>query len=111
MTARFYYLKKPRNPDCLQCGYNIIREEFFLNRDQPLSTLISALKMKGFHLDEEMEPIITVPDFDSLRMLNLEKSARNNKLHNLSLLTISGFEEGDIYATIKIMKKKKTPNK
>ena len=30
MTARFYYIKKPRNPDCLQCGDSVIREEFLL---------------------------------------------------------------------------------
>jgi hypothetical protein len=44
-------------------------------------------------------------------MLDLEMNARKNKLHNFALLTISGFEEGDIYATIKILKKKKTLSK
>ena len=107
MTARFYYIDRPRNPECLQCGDHVMREMFYLRKDQPLSTIISALQMKGYTLDEEMEPILTIPGFDTLRILNLEKNAKANQLHSLSLLTLSGFSEGDVYVTIRIFKEKK----
>lgn len=104
MTERFYHLEKPRNPECFQCGKNVLREEFYLRKDQNLECIINALKMKGYHLDEEMEPILTVPDFDSLRELDLEKNAKENKIRSLSLITLSGFQEGEIYVTIRLFK-------
>ncbi len=107
MTARFYHIDKPRNPDCLQCGDQVLHEMFYLRWDQPLSTIISALQMKGYTLDEEMEPILTIPGFDILRILDLDENAKKNKLHSLSLLTLSGFVEGDVYVTIRIFKDKK----
>lgn len=110
MTTRFYYIDKPRNPECTQCGSNIIREVFYLRKDQPLNVIISALQMKGYTLDEEMEPILTIPDFDTIRILDLDENAKKNKLYSLSLLTLSGFQEGDIYVTIRIFKDKKPKN-
>jgi molybdopterin/thiamine biosynthesis adenylyltransferase len=107
MTARFYYIDKPRNPECAQCGDHVLRETFYLRKNQPLSVIISALQMKGYTQDEEMEPILTVPDFDTLRVLDLDETAKANRLHSLSLLTLSGFKEGDIYVTIRIFKAKK----
>ncbi|WP_457556572.1 HesA/MoeB/ThiF family protein [Candidatus Harpocratesius sp.] len=106
MTGKFYSFDKPRNPRCSQCGDNIVRETFYLKPDQPLKTIISALQMKEYTLDEEMEPILTIPDFDTLRVLDLDKTAKENKLHSLSLLTLSGFKEGDIYVTIRLFKDK-----
>jgi len=104
MTAKFYYLTKPRNPDCLQCGPNVIHEEFFLRKDQKLGSIIDALKMKGYKPDEEMEPILTIPDFDSLRELDVEKTAKDNKIRSLSLISLSGFLEGEIYVTVRLFK-------
>lgn len=104
MTQKFYYLTKPRNPECLQCGKNVIREELYIRKDQKLQCIIDALKMKGYKLDEEMEPILTVPEFDSLRELDLEKTAIANKIRSLSFISLSGFQEGEIFVTIRLFK-------
>ena len=104
MTEKFYYLTKPRNPECLQCGDNVIREELYIRKDQKLQCIIDALKMKGYKQDEEMEPILTVPEFDSLRELDLEKNAKENKIRSLSLISLSGFQEGEIFVTIRLFK-------
>ena len=104
MTQKFYYLTKPRNPECLQCGKNVIREELYLRKDQKLQCIIDALKMKGYKLDEEMEPILMVPEFDSLRELDLEKTAKENKIRSLSFISLSGFQEGEIFVTIRLFK-------
>ncbi len=106
MTARFYHLDKPRNANCTQCGNKVLREEFYLRKDQSLQTIINGLKMKGYQLDPEMEPVVTVPDFNTIRELDLEKTVSGNELFSLSLLTVSGFIEGDIYITIRIFKDK-----
>ena len=60
--------------------------------------------MKEYKQDEEMEPILTVPDFDSLRELDLEKNAKENKIRTLSLISLSGFQEGEIFVTIRLFK-------
>ena len=44
----------------MQCGPNVIREEFFLKKDQKLGCIIDALRMKGYKQDDEMEPILTI---------------------------------------------------
>ena len=104
MTTRFYHLDKPRNEKCSQCGEHVLREEFYLQKNQPLQTIIEELKGKGYALDPDMEPILTVPDFNTIRELNLEKSVHENNLYSLSLLTVSGFEKGDIYVTVRVYK-------
>ncbi|MBN2154483.1 MAG: ThiF family adenylyltransferase [Candidatus Lokiarchaeota archaeon] len=106
MTARFYHLDKPRNDKCPQCGDDVLWEDFYLRKDQPLQLIIDGLKMKGHNLDSEMEPIITIPDFNSIRELDLQRTVLENRLFPLSLLTISGFTEGDIYVTLHIFKDK-----
>ncbi len=107
MTTRFYHLDKPRNTNCTQCGNSVIREEFHLRKNQSLQTIIDGLKMKGYQLDPDMEPILTVPDFNTIRELDLEKNVIENKLHSLSLVTVSGYEEGNIYVTVRIFKENK----
>ncbi len=104
MTERFYHLEKPRNPNCIQCGEQVIREEICLKKEQKLSAIISALKMKGYKLDEEMEPTMTVPDFDSLRELDQEQTSIENKVRSLTLITLSGFLEGEIFVTVRLFR-------
>ncbi|MHA1452713.1 MAG: hypothetical protein ACTSRD_07630, partial [Promethearchaeota archaeon] len=96
-------LDKTRNEKCTQCGDDVLREEIYLRKEQPLQTIIEALKKK-YTLDPDMEPILTVPDFNTIRELDLEKTVTENKIFSLSLLALSGFEEGDIYVTIRVFK-------
>lgn len=106
MTTRFYHLDKPRNTKCTQCGSAVLHEEFYLRKDQPLQTIVDGLKMKGFEVDPDMEPTLTFPDYNSIRELDLEKTIVENNLHPLSLLTVSGFEKGDIFVTVRVFKDK-----
>jgi ubiquitin-activating enzyme E1 C len=106
MTAKFYHLDKPRNENCSQCGEKVVWEEFYLRKEQSLQTILDGLKMKGYKLDPEMEPILTIPDFNTIRELDLEKTVEENKIPTLSLITFSGFKEGDIYVTIRVLKDK-----
>ena len=81
----------------------VLREEMYLHKEQNLLTIIEDLKKK-YTLDPDMEPILTVPEFNTIRELDLEKTVNENKIFSLSLLTLSGFEEGDIYVTVRVFK-------
>ncbi|MHA1149462.1 MAG: HesA/MoeB/ThiF family protein [Promethearchaeota archaeon] len=106
MTMMFYHIEKKRNPDCTQCGKGVRRVSLKLRAQSPCINIIKTLEKNGFELDPDFEPVITLLDFDDIRMVDLEKTTIQNKLRNLELLTVAGFKGGEIYVTLKLKTRK-----
>ncbi|MHA1281488.1 MAG: ThiF family adenylyltransferase [Promethearchaeota archaeon] len=102
MTMMFYHIEKKRNPNCPQCGKNVRRVTIKLRAQSPCINIIKTLEKNGFDLDPDLEPVITLLDFNNIKIVDLEKTPNENRLRNLELLTIAGFKGGEIFVTLKI---------
>ena len=103
MTMMFYHIEKKRRTDCSQCGKSVRRIIIKLRVQSPLSNIIKMLENNGFELDTDLEPVITLLDFNDVQMIDLEQNAGENCLRNCELLTVIGFKGGEIYVTLKIV--------
>ena len=56
----------------------------------------------GYILDPDMEPILTMMDFDMIKDVNLHLTPIQNELRNLEFITAAGFESGEIFITLEI---------
>ncbi len=102
MTMKFYSIEKKRNPKCIQCGEKVLREEITVNKKSKCEDIIQNLTNRGYHEDPEMEPILTLMDFNDIRVIDTEKSVKANELRDLELITAAGFKEGQILVTLRI---------
>jgi len=102
MTMKIWSIEKSRNPDCVQCGKNVKRVSIKLKRSSPCNNIIKILLSHGFELDSEMEPMLTIMDFNSIRELELDKTPDENGLRNLELITGVGFKRSSIFITLKL---------
>ncbi len=103
MTMMFYHIEKKRRPKCSQCGKGVRRITIKLRAQSPLSNLIKTLENNGFELDPDLEPVITLLDFNDVQIVDLDRNAGKNNLRNCELLTVIGFKSGEIYVTLKII--------
>ena len=99
---KFYHIDKKRNPECWQRGDDVRRVKMKINVNTPCSEIITSLQRKGYVLDEYMEPIITIMDFDMIKEIDLDLTPNQNQLRNLEFLTVAGFESGEIFVTLLI---------
>jgi molybdopterin/thiamine biosynthesis adenylyltransferase len=104
ITMKFYHIEKPRNPDCSQCGKKVRRVSVKLRPQSRCINIIKILKKNGFKLDPESEPILTVLDFNDVKIVDLNKNPIENRLRNYELMTAAGFEGEEIYVTLKLKK-------
>jgi ubiquitin-activating enzyme E1 C len=102
MTMKLYSIEKNRNPQCRQCGDNVRRIDINISRTDPCKEIINTLIKKGFAIDPEMEPILTIMDFDNVLEVDLDDSPYQNKLRDLELVTAAGFKNGEIFITLHI---------
>ncbi|MEJ2252406.1 MAG: ThiF family adenylyltransferase [Candidatus Lokiarchaeota archaeon] len=102
MTMKFYRIEKKRNPDCFQCGEKVRRMEIHIKREESSNTIIEKIKNKGYKVDPYMEPILTLLDFNDIKIINLNKTILENKLRDYELITAAGFEGGEIFITLRI---------
>ncbi|MFX0003078.1 MAG: ThiF family adenylyltransferase [Candidatus Hodarchaeota archaeon] len=102
ITMKFYHIEKPRNPECSQCGKNVRRVSIKLKAQSPCMNIIKILSKNGFKLDPESEPILTLLDFNDVKIVDLEKSPIENGLRNYELMTAAGFEGEEIFVTLKL---------
>ena len=102
MTMKFYHITKKRNPECMQCGKNVRRVVIKMRKSSPCINIIKTLKKNGFQLDPNLEPLITLQDFNDIIILDLEKTVTENNLRNYEFLTIAGFKGGEIMVTLKL---------
>lgn len=102
MTMKFYRIEKKRNPNCFQCGKNIRRVEINVNRNEPTKVIIDKLKNKGYIVDQYMEPVLTLLDFNDVKIVSQNKTILQNNLRDFELITAAGFEDGEIFVTLRI---------
>ncbi len=102
ITMKFYHIEKKRNPECSQCSKNVRRVSIKINPRSPCLNIIKILKKNGFKLDPDSEPILTLLDFNDIRIIDLEKNPIENGLRNYEFITIAGFEGEEIFVTLKL---------
>ncbi|MFX1380612.1 MAG: ThiF family adenylyltransferase [Promethearchaeota archaeon] len=104
ITMKFYHIEKSRNPECSQCGKKVRRVSIKLNSKSPCINIIKILAKNGFKLDPESEPILTLLDFNDVKMVDLDKNSIENGLRNYEFMTVAGFLGGEIFVTLKLKK-------
>ncbi|MEE9379316.1 MAG: ThiF family adenylyltransferase [Candidatus Lokiarchaeia archaeon] len=102
ITMMFYHIEKKRNPECSQCGKNVRRFVVKLKRSSPCINIIKTLEKHGFKLDPDLEPVITLLDFNDVKMVELEQNPIENGLRNYEFMTAAGFTDGEIFVTLKL---------
>jgi len=102
ITMKFYHIEKPRNLNCSQCGKTVRRVSIKLNSRSPCLNIINVLERNGFKLDPDLEPVITLLDFNDIMMVDLDRNPIENGLRNYELMTVAGFQEGEIFVTLKL---------
>jgi len=102
MTMKFYHIEKQRNPECAQCGKHVRRVSIKLRVQSPCINIIKVLEKNGYKLDPDSEPILTLLDFNDIKMVDLEKNPIENGLRNYEFLTAAGFKDGEIFVTLKL---------
>jgi len=102
MTMKFYHIAKPRNPECSQCGRQVRRVAIKMNSQSPCINIIKTLQKNGFNLEPELEPVLTLLDFNDIKVIDLEKNPIENGLRNHEFITVAGFKGGEIYVTLKL---------
>jgi len=102
ITMMFYHIEKKRNPECSQCGNNVRRFVVKLKASSPCINIIKTLEKHGFKLDPDLEPVITLLDFNDIKMIDLEQNPIKNGLRNYEFMTAAGFIDGEIFVTLKL---------
>jgi len=102
ITMKFYHIEKPRNPECSQCSKKVRRVLIKLKSQSPCINIIKILMKNGFKLDPDSEPILTLLDFNDVKIVELEKNPIENGLRNYELMTAAGFIGGEIFVTLKL---------
>ncbi len=102
MTMKFYSIEKKRNPNCIQCSNDVRRVKLNIHHKAPMHDIINLLINKGFKPDPEMEPMLTIMDFDMVKEIDLDLTPKKNDLRQLELITAVGFKGGEIFITLVI---------
>lgn len=102
MTLKFYAIEKKRNPKCMQCGDQVRRESIMMNTKTPCKEIIETLLRLGYKPDPDYDPIITIMDFNNITEVDLDLTPKQNRLRNLELLTVAGFQGGEIFITLNL---------
>ncbi len=101
ITMKLYHIDKKRNPECSQCGKKVRRVIINMKSQSPCINIIRILEKHGYTLEDDFEPVITLLDFNNIKMIDLEKNATENELRNFEFLIVAGFNGGEIYVTLK----------
>jgi molybdopterin/thiamine biosynthesis adenylyltransferase len=102
ITMKFYHIEKRRNPECSQCGRGVRRVSIRLKSQSPCINIIKILEKNGFELDPDYEPVLTLLDFNDIKIVDLEKNPIENGLRNYEFITAAGFKDGEIFVTLKL---------
>ena len=99
---KFYHIEKRRNLECSQCGKSVRRVSIRLRSQSPCINMVKILEKNGFELDPDYEPVLTLLDFNDIKVLDLEKNPIENGLRNYESITAAGFKDGEIFVTLKL---------
>ena len=102
ITMKFYHIEKRRNPECSQCGRGVRRVSIRLRSQSLCINIIKILEKNGFELDPDYEPVLTLLDFNDIKIVDLEKNPIENGLRNYEFITAAGFKDGEIFVTLKL---------
>ncbi len=100
MTQKLYAVEKKRNPNCRQCGNSVKRVDVSLSQKDPCSKIIEILLEQGYRVDPDLEPTLTIMDFNDITEIDLEKDSIQNGLRDLELITAAGFDKGEIFINL-----------
>ncbi|TFF85649.1 MAG: hypothetical protein EU551_03595 [Promethearchaeota archaeon] len=102
MTMKIYPIEKKINLECPQCGENVRRVNIKIKKSSQAQKIIDILTNNGYDLNPEMEPMLTIMDFNMIKEIDLDKTIAENELRHLELLTAVGFNGGSIFITLKL---------
>jgi len=100
MTMKFYSIEKKKNPECIQCGDLVKHVDVKIHQESPCIQIIYALENQGYTLDRNMDPTLTILDFNNVKEIDLNLTPKQNKLRNLELITAAGFKGGEIFVNL-----------
>ncbi len=100
MTMKFYSIEKKKNPVCIQCGDQVKHIDVKIHQESPCIQIIYALENQGYTLDPNMDPTLTILDFNNVKEIDLNLTPKQNKLRNLELITAAGFNGGEIFVNL-----------
>ncbi|MHA1359140.1 MAG: HesA/MoeB/ThiF family protein [Candidatus Helarchaeota archaeon] len=103
MTMKFYRIPKKRNSQCLQCGDNTRRVTVKISRHAKCREIINNLLAMGYIPDPDLEPLLTIMDFNMIKEIELHQSPLQNDLRNYELITAAGFKGGEIFITLNFL--------
>ncbi len=103
MTMKFFPIEKKRNLQCLQCGDEVRRVVIEINRNTSCEKIVNKLEKMGFNKNPEMEPTLTIMDFNNINIIDTDLTPIENDLRDLELITAVGFDGGEIFITLKIV--------
>ncbi len=102
MTMKFYYLDKPKNEECIQCGKATLRVTLQITKEAPCAIILEKLIQMGYTINPDAVPILSKATFKGVTMIDTDQSVVDNKLRHLDLITAAGFKEGNIFVTLSI---------
>ncbi len=100
MTMKFYSIEKKKNPVCIQCGDQVKHINVKIHQESPCIQIIYTLENQGYTLDPNMDPTLTILDFNNVKEVDLNLTPKQNKLRNLELITAAGFKGGEIFVNL-----------
>ncbi|TXT66304.1 MAG: putative E1-like ubiquitin activating protein [Promethearchaeota archaeon] len=104
MTMKLYHIEKRRNIHCTQCGEHVKRVRVQIKSSSPCKKIINLLLENGYELDPDYEPVLTVLDFNNIKLVDLDKTPTENELRNFELITAAGFKDGgEIFITLNLV--------
>ncbi len=87
----------------MQCGDQVRRVSIVIKRNALCEKIIDTLSEMGFVIDPEMDPTLTLMDFNNVNVVDLDLTPVENDLRNLELITAVGFIGGEIFITLNIV--------
>jgi hypothetical protein len=100
---KFFPIEKKRNIQCFQCGDEVRRVEIEITHKARCEEIVNKLTEMGFNKNPEMEPTLTIMDFNNINIIDLDLTPMENNLRDLELVTAAGFDGGEIFITLKIV--------
>ncbi|TFG00731.1 MAG: ThiF family adenylyltransferase [Promethearchaeota archaeon] len=103
MTLKLYPIEKKRNPSCLQCGDHVRRITIEINKEDKCEEIINSLSRMGFERNPDLEPTLTIMDFEDIKIIEPNLTPGENDLRNNELILVVGFEDGEIFVNLKLV--------